>query len=55
MSGAARQPVQEAVIQQYVKQLRMPTVGSQFARLAEQAVKEQQSHLSQTPPAERVA
>lgn len=45
MSGAT-QPVQAAVIQQYVKQLRMPTVGSQFARLAEQAVKEKQSHLS---------
>jgi DNA replication protein DnaC len=39
-------PVQEAAIRQYAKHLRMPTVGSQFARLAEQAVKERQSHLS---------
>jgi DNA replication protein DnaC len=36
----------EAAIRQYAKQLRLPTVGSQFERLAEQAVKEKQSHLS---------
>ena len=45
MSAAAR-PVQEAAIQQYAKQLRLPTLGGQFARLAGEAVKEQQSHLS---------
>src|SRR5450759_3616347 len=28
------------------KQLRLPTLGDQFARLAEEAVKEKQSHLS---------
>jgi DNA replication protein DnaC len=39
-------PVQEAAIQQYAKQLRLPTLGGQFARLAGEAVKEQQSHLS---------
>lgn len=33
-------------IRQHCKALRMPTVGSQFAKLAEQAVKEKQSHLS---------
>jgi DNA replication protein DnaC len=38
--------VQEAAIQQYAKQLRLPTLGGQFARLAGEAVKEQQSHLS---------
>ncbi len=32
-------------IRQLCKTLRMPTVGSQFAKLAEQAVKEKQSHL----------
>src|SRR6266478_4987747 len=44
--SAAVQPMHEAAIRQYAKQLRLPTVGGQFARLAEQAVKEQQSHLS---------
>jgi DNA replication protein DnaC len=32
-------------IRQHCKALRMPTVGSQFAKLAEEAVKEKQSHL----------
>src|SRR6202050_2007939 len=44
--SAAVQPMQEAAIRQYAKQLHLPTLGGQFARLAEQAVKEQQSHLS---------
>ena len=43
MSAAAK-PVQEAAIQQYAKQLRLPTLGGQFARLAGEAVKEKQSH-----------
>jgi DNA replication protein DnaC len=43
---AAVKPIQEAAIRQYAKQLRLPTLGGQFARLAEQAVKEKQSHLS---------
>jgi DNA replication protein DnaC len=38
--------LQEAVIQQYSKQLRLPTLGGQFARLATQAIKEKQGHLS---------
>jgi DNA replication protein DnaC len=42
----AVQPMQEVAIGQYAKQLHLPTLGSQFARLSEQAVKEQQSHLS---------
>jgi len=45
MSAAVR-PIQEAAIQQYAKQLRLPTLGGQFARLAGEAVKEKQSHLS---------
>jgi DNA replication protein DnaC len=44
--SAAVKPIQEAAVRQYAKQLRLPTLGSQFARLAEQAVKEKQSHLS---------
>jgi DNA replication protein DnaC len=45
MSAAAK-PVQEAAIRQYAKQLRLPTVASQFSRLAEQALREKQSHVS---------
>lgn len=37
--------VQQEVIQQYCKELRMPTVGAQFRRLAEAAAGQQQSHL----------
>jgi hypothetical protein len=44
--SAAVQSVQAAAIQQYAKQLRLPTLGGQFARLAEQAIKGKQSHLS---------
>ncbi len=44
--SAAVKPMQEAAIRQYAKQLHLPTLGGQFARLAEQAVKEQQSPLS---------
>jgi DNA replication protein DnaC len=44
--SAAVKPIHEAGIRQYAKQLRLPTVGDQFARLAEQAVKEKQSHVS---------
>lgn len=43
---SAAKPVQQSVIQQYAKQLRLPTLGDQFARLAEEAVKEKQSYLS---------
>jgi len=43
---SAAKPVQQSAIQQYAKQLRLPTLGDQFARLAEEAVKEKQSHLS---------
>jgi DNA replication protein DnaC len=39
-------PMQQAAIQQYAKQLHLPTLGDQFAGLAEEAVKEKQSHLS---------
>ncbi len=44
--SAVVQPLHEAAIRQYARQLRLPTVGGQFARSAEQAVKEKQTHLS---------
>ena len=44
--SATVKPIQEAAVRQYAKQLRLPTLCGQFARLAEQAVKEKQSHLS---------
>jgi DNA replication protein DnaC len=43
---SAAKPVQQTAILQYAKQLRLPTLGDQFAGLAEEAVKEKQSHLS---------
>ena len=43
---SAAKPVQQAAILQYAKQLRLPTLGDKFAGLAEEAVKEKQSHLS---------
>src|SRR5277367_4791076 len=42
----AVKPMQQAAIQQYARQLHLPTLGDQFAGLAEEAVKEKQSHLS---------
>ncbi len=38
--------VEVASIRQFCKRLHMPTVGSQCARLAEQAAREKQSHLT---------
>jgi len=38
--------LQQATIGQYARQLRLLTVGDQFAALAEQAIKQKQSHLS---------
>jgi len=38
--------VQQSTIHNYAKQLRLPTLGGQFARLAEQAITEKQSHVS---------
>lgn len=37
--------LQDQAIRQHCKALRMPTIGGQFSRLAETAVREQQSHL----------
>ena len=39
-------PVQQATIRQYAKQLRLSTIGGQFLQVAEQAIRQKQSHLS---------
>jgi DNA replication protein DnaC len=44
--SAASVAVQQATIGQYAKRLQLPTLGGQFAQVAEQAVKEKKSHLS---------
>src|SRR6201988_4231373 len=44
--NAATVPVQQATIRQYAKRLQLVTTAGQFATLAEQAIKEKQSHLS---------
>ena len=38
--------LQDATIRQHCKALRMPTIGSQFGTLAEQAVREKTTHLA---------
>ena len=38
--------LQQAAIRDYAKQLRLPTLGSQFVALAEQAIKAKQNHVS---------
>jgi DNA replication protein DnaC len=43
---SANPGLQTASIRQYAKQLYLPTVATQFERLAEQASKQKQSHLS---------
>lgn len=40
------QTLEVATIGQYCKQLRMPTVGAQFAKMADEAAKQSRSHLS---------
>jgi hypothetical protein len=37
--------LQQATIHQYCKALRMLSVGSQFTKMAEEAVREKQSHM----------
>jgi DNA replication protein DnaC len=38
--------LQQATIRQYTKQLHLPTVAGQYTRLAEQAAKEKQNHIT---------
>src|SRR6201984_799661 len=42
---AATVPVQQATIRQYAKRLQLVTMAGQFATVADQAIKEKQSHL----------
>ena len=44
--SAATIAVQQATIRQYAKRLQLATLGGQFVQVAEQAIKEKQSHLS---------
>src|SRR6266581_2509059 len=44
--SAPAMALQQSTIRNYAKQLRLPTLGGQFARLAEEAIKEKQSHVS---------
>lgn len=39
-------PIEQATIQQYARQLHLPTVAGQFAGLAEEAGRKQLSHLT---------
>ena len=44
--SASSLALQQATIHNYAKQLRLPVLGGQFARLAEEAIKEKQSHVA---------
>jgi DNA replication protein DnaC len=46
MSAATTASVQQATIREYAKQLKLRTLGMQFAELAEEAVRQKHSHLS---------
>jgi hypothetical protein len=43
--SAATVSVQQATIRQYAKRLQLVTLAGQFATVADQAIKEKQSHL----------
>jgi len=45
MSAGAMQ-VQQSTIREYTKQLHLPTVGGQFSKLAEEAIRQKQGHLA---------
>lgn len=45
MSAAAAN-LQQSTIRQYTRQLRLPTVGGQFLKLAEEAVKQKHGHVA---------
>jgi DNA replication protein DnaC len=45
MSAATAQ-LQHSIIRQYTRQLRLPTVGGQFLKLAEEAVKQKHGHVA---------
>jgi DNA replication protein DnaC len=43
--AAVEAKLEEALIKQHCQQLRLPSVATQFNRMAEQAIKEQQTHV----------
>jgi DNA replication protein DnaC len=45
MSSATEQ-LQHSTIRQYTRQLRLPTVGGQFARLAQEAIQQKHGHVA---------
>ena len=45
MSAATAQ-LQQSTIRQYTRQLRLPTIGGQFLKMAEEAVKQKLAHVS---------
>lgn len=44
--SAATVQLQQSAIRQYTRQLRLPTVGGQFLKLAEEAVKQKHGHVA---------
>ena len=44
-TAAVEAQLEEALIKQHCHQLRLPSVASQFSRIAEQAAKRQESHV----------
>jgi DNA replication protein DnaC len=46
MSAASTSSAQQATIRQYARQLKLRTIGMQFAELAEEAIHQKRSHLS---------
>jgi len=44
--SAAAVNLQQSTIRQYTRQLRLPTVGGQYAKLAEEAVKQKHGHVT---------
>jgi len=44
--SAATVQLQQSTIRQYTRQLRLPTVGGQFLKLAEEAVKQKHGHVA---------
>lgn len=45
MSQAAGQALEHASVRQFCKAVKVPVIGANFVRLAEQAVKENHSHI----------
>jgi DNA replication protein DnaC len=44
--NASTVPLQQSAIRQYAKQLRLPTLGAQFVKLAEEAMQQKQGHVA---------